>query len=68
MSKVVRRKELLATPAISMTPVGQEDTARAASLPPLHTADGKPVQVVHVGSWTPTPENALNENESARAC
>src|SRR5690242_19661146 len=48
MSKVVRRKELLATPAISMTAIGHDDPARSAPLPPLRAADDKPVRVVHV--------------------
>ena len=48
MSKVVRRKELLATPAISMTVGGHDEVARSVPLPPLHTADEKPVRVVHV--------------------
>src|SRR4051794_37713867 len=49
MSKVVRRKELLATPALSMTTAGHDEGARGATpLPPLHTADGKAVRIVHV--------------------
>lgn len=50
MSKVARRKELLATPAISLTaiPGDAQNTAFTAPAPPLSTGDGRAVRVVHM--------------------
>ena len=51
MSKVARRKELLATPAISLTaivPTTGRDTAFVPPSPPLCAPDGRAVRVVHI--------------------
>lgn len=50
MSKVARRKELLATPAISLTaiPEDESNTAFAPPPPPLCAPDGRAVRVVHI--------------------
>ncbi|HEY7394365.1 MAG TPA: glycogen synthase [Gemmatimonadaceae bacterium] len=48
MSKVARRKELLATPPIPMTAEGVTTAGTLAPTPPLQTPDGKPVHVVHI--------------------
>ena len=55
MSKVARRKQLLtATPAMSMPAIAADGPATPyaapppASLPPLHTPDGRAVRVVHI--------------------
>src|SRR5882672_9446875 len=51
MKKVARRKELLATPAIAIPAIAYapaRDDGAPALAPPLHTADGRAVQVVHI--------------------
>ena len=51
MSKVARRKELLATPAASLAAIAPGDVSRGAfslPVPPLCTPDGRAVRVVHM--------------------
>ena len=50
MSKVARRKELLAAPPIPVTAVPEDETTPGAlaPTPPLKTPDGKAVHVVHI--------------------
>lgn len=48
MSKVARRKELLATPAIPTMAITGEHAAAGAEPAPLVTADGRPVRIVHL--------------------
>ena len=55
MSKVARRKQLPATPAISMTGGRARQASNTAMprrrrgpSPPLHTSDGRPIRVVHI--------------------
>ncbi|MGH9884968.1 MAG: glycogen synthase, partial [bacterium] len=48
MSKVARRKDLLTTPTMTSIIDGEPTYGPMPNLPPLHTADGKAIRVVHI--------------------